>query len=229
MWEAELPVQRGLRGLAEPDTTRRVSNGNSAGGRPETRANEGWRRDRAEAFVLLDEARLLQSYRLATLILRDRDEAEDATQEAIARAWSSWGTLRDRSRFDAWFDRVLVNVCRNRMRHVRTIRVVALDSAFDMPAADSHGATIARLALEPAFGRLTPEQRIIVVLRFWRGLPVEEIAERLGIPAGTVKSRLHYALKSLRTAIESSEVDSSEVGSSAIEPPAIQPSKEARR
>jgi RNA polymerase sigma-70 factor (ECF subfamily) len=91
------------------------------------------------------------------------------------------------------------------MRHVRTIRVVALDDAHEMPAADSHGSTMARLTLEPAFARLNPEQRIIVVLRFWRDLPVEEIAERLGVPEGTVKSRLHYALKALREAIESSE------------------------
>jgi RNA polymerase sigma-70 factor (ECF subfamily) len=174
--------------------------GNRAGTSPET-----WRRQRLEAFAVIDDSRLLASYRLATLILRDRAEAEDATQEAIARAWSCWGTLRDRTRFDAWFDRILVNVCRNRMRHVRSIRVVALDDAFDVPASDSHTATAARLALEPAFARLSPEQRIIVVLRYWRDLSVEEIADRLQIPAGTVKSRLHYALKSLRAAIESPE------------------------
>jgi RNA polymerase sigma-70 factor (ECF subfamily) len=164
-----------------------------------------WRRQRMEAFALLDDARLLRSYRLATLILRDRDEAEDATQEAIVRAWSSWGTLRDPSRFDAWFDRILVNVCRNRMRHATTIRMVALDDTHDLQTADAHGATIARLAVEPAFAQLTPEQRIIVVLRFWRDLSVDDMAERLGVPAGTVKSRLHYALKALREAIEPSE------------------------
>ena len=158
-----------------------------------------------EAFTFLDDARLLQSYRLATLILRDQDEAEDATQEAIVRAWSSWGTMRDRTRFDAWFDRILVNVCRNRMRHARTIRMVALDHTHDLQTADSHGATIARLTLEPAFARLSPDQRIIVVLRFWRDLTVDDIAERLGVPPGTVKSRLHYALKTLREAIEPSE------------------------
>jgi len=91
------------------------------------------------------------------------------------------------------------------MRHARTIHVVALDDSFQLPAADAHGATIARLALEPAFAQLTPEQRIIVVLRFWRDISVDDIAERLGVPAGTVKSRLHYALKSLRGAVESSE------------------------
>jgi RNA polymerase sigma-70 factor (ECF subfamily) len=189
MWEAELPVLRGLRGLPGRGV---------APAAPET-----WRRQRLEAFTAFDDARLLASYRLATLILRDRAEAEDATQEAIARAWSGWETLRDGNRFDAWFDRILVNVCRNRMRHRRVIRVVTLDHATETLAADAHGATMARLALEPAFVRLTPEQRIIVVLRFWRDLSVEEIAERLGIPGGTVKSRLHYALKSLRAAIES--------------------------
>jgi RNA polymerase sigma-70 factor (ECF subfamily) len=193
MWEGELPLLRGLRGSTEGSATKAAT------------ASDTWRRQRLEAFLAFDDARLLSSYQLAALILRDRDEAEDATQEAIARAWSSWGALRDENRFDAWFDRILVNVCRNRMRHVRTLRVVALDDSFDAPAADSHGTVVARLALEPAFAALTPEQRIIVVLRFWRDLPVEAIAERLGIPAGTVKSRLHYALKSLRAAIESSE------------------------
>jgi RNA polymerase sigma-70 factor (ECF subfamily) len=209
MWEAELPALRGLRGLPGHGATPPVQDGaggaGSGAGSQETAAPDAWRRQRLEAFTAFDDARLVASYRLATLILRDRDEAEDATQEAIARAWSSWETLRDTSRFDAWFDRILVNVCRNRMRHIRTMRVVALDAAHDAPAADSLRATVARLALEPAFARLTPEQRIIVVLRFWRDLPVEEIAERLGVPAGTVKSRLHYALKSLRAAIESSE------------------------
>jgi RNA polymerase sigma-70 factor (ECF subfamily) len=205
MWETELPELRGLRGLPGHRATPAVSDATVGGRRFATTAPEAWRRQRLEAFVAIDDSRLLQSYRLATLILRDRDEAEDATQEAIARAWSSWGTLRDMNRFDAWFDRILVNICRNRMRHTRTIRFVALDEAFQLPAADSHGATMARLAIEPAFVRLSPEQRIIVVLRFWRDLSVEEIAERLGIPAGTVKSRLHYALKSLRVAIESSE------------------------
>jgi RNA polymerase sigma-70 factor (ECF subfamily) len=162
-------------------------------------------RDRAEIFGSLDEARLLQGYRLASLILRDRTEAEDATQEAIARAWSSWKTLLDKSRFDAWFDRILVNVCRNRMRHVRTLRVVSLDNAFEVAAADVHGSALARLTIEAAFAGLTPDQRVIVALRYWRDLSVPDIAERLGIPAGTVKSRLHYALKSLRTAIESAE------------------------
>jgi RNA polymerase sigma-70 factor (ECF subfamily) len=91
------------------------------------------------------------------------------------------------------------------MRHVRTLRVVSLDNAFEVAAADVHGSALARLTIEAAFAGLTPDQRVIVALRYWRDLSVPDIAERLGIPAGTVKSRLHYALKSLRTAIESAE------------------------
>jgi RNA polymerase sigma-70 factor, ECF subfamily len=205
MREAALPVLRGLRGLPGRQAAPAGSDEAHPNMVEPTSESLAWRRQRMEAFALLDDARLLRSYRLATLILRDRDEAEDATQEAIVRAWSSWGTLRDPSRFDAWFDRILVNVCRNRMRRGRTIRVVTLDDSFQLPAADSHGPTITRLTLEPAFARLTPDQRIIVVLRFWRDLSVDDIAERLGVPPGTVKSRLHYALKSLRQAIESCE------------------------
>jgi RNA polymerase sigma-70 factor, ECF subfamily len=198
VWEAQLPALRGLRRSQGPRTTLGVAERACA----EAADSALWRRRRVEAFVSLDDARLLRSYRLAALVLRDTDEAEDATQEAIARAWSCWGTLRDRDRFDAWFDRILVNVCRNRMRRSRGVSLVALDDAVELPAADSQSATMARLALGPAFARLTPDQRIIVVLRFWRDLSVDEIAERLEIPAGTVKSRLHYALRSLREAIE---------------------------
>src|ERR1035437_5296410 len=113
MEEAVLRVRRGIGN----SSSRLVASTDSGA----TAVGSTWRSDRLEAFTLLDESRLLQSYRLATLILRDRDEAEDATPEALVRAWASWGTLRDRSRFDAWFDRILVNICRNRMRHTRTI------------------------------------------------------------------------------------------------------------
>lgn len=204
LWEAQLPTRRGTRGEDEPELTPDEAPAPGDGSRV-VDLPEDWSRDRAEIFAALDEARLLQGYRLASLILRDRAEAEDATQEAIARAWTSWKTLLDKSRFDPWFDRILVNVCRNRMRHARVLHVVSLDNAFEVPAADTQGSMLNRLAIEPAFTRLTPEQRILVVLRYWRDLSVADIAERLGIPAGTVKSRLHYAIESLRTAIESAE------------------------
>jgi RNA polymerase sigma-70 factor, ECF subfamily len=201
---AALPVLRGLRGSRGRDIAPAMPAATPIEVADRS-PDDAWRRRRIEAFAVLDEARLLQGYRLATLILRNRDEAEDATQEAIAQAWLRWETLRDTSRFDAWFDRILVNICRNRLRHARTIRIVPIDDAMSVPGADAHGNASTRLALEPAFARLSPDQRIIIVLRFWRDLPVDEIADRLGIPAGTVKSRLHYALRSLRAALESDE------------------------
>jgi RNA polymerase sigma-70 factor (ECF subfamily) len=199
-WEVQLRLLRG----SEKPRSLPVAPADEAPPAEATR-DQVWRRQRLEAFAAFDDARLLQSYRFATLILRDPDEAEDATQDAIARAWSCWGSLRDRSRFDAWFDRILANVCRNRLRRRRTVRFVDLDGAASEPAADPHKEAIARLALAPAFERLTPDQRIVVVLRYWRDLSVDEIAERLAVPAGTVKSRLHYALKSMRDAMGSIE------------------------
>jgi RNA polymerase sigma-70 factor (ECF subfamily) len=193
----EIPLQL-LRGSKEPSLDSSIT----SDAHPDESATDRVRRNqRVEAFTAFDDARLLRSYRLATLVLRNRDEAEDATQEAIARAWSRWNTLRDLSRFDVWFDRILVNVCRNRLRHARTIRVVELDDAMAEPASDMHAGALSRMALTPAFERLTPDQRIVVVLRYWRDLSVDEIAERLAVPAGTVKSRLHYALKSMREAM----------------------------
>jgi len=201
-----LPALRGLRGLPGQARRLRSRTGQAApgvrAGSQETAAPDAWRPSASRLSPPFDDSRLVASYRLATLILRDRDEAEDATQEAIARAWSSWETLRDTSRI-----RRLVRPdprqtsVGNRMRHIRTMRVVALDAPMDAPAADSYGRPSPGWRWSLPSPRLTPEQRIIVVLRFWRDLPVEEIAERLGVPAGTVKSRLHYALKSLRAAL----------------------------
>ena len=106
----EIPLQL-LRGSKEPSLDSSIT----SDAHPDESATDRVRRNqRVEAFTAFDDARLLRSYRLATLVLRNRDEAEDATQEAIARAWSRWNTLRDLSRFDVWFDRILVNVCRNR-------------------------------------------------------------------------------------------------------------------
>ena len=75
--------------------------------------------ERAAAFSDLAERHLADSYRLASLILGDRDEAQDATHDAFVAAWKSWGSLRDPARFEAWFGRILVNVCRDRLRHRR--------------------------------------------------------------------------------------------------------------
>lgn len=158
----------------------------------------------ARMFDLLDQARLAQAYRLAALILRDPAEAEDATHEAVERAWKAWPSLRDPARFEAWFDRIVANVCKNRLRHSRKVTFVPIDPGT-AGTADAHESALTRLAIDAAFRTLTADQRVLLALRYWRDLSVEEIAERLDVPAGTVKSRLHYAIAALRLAMDARE------------------------
>lgn len=157
---------------------------------------------RAIAFARLSAARLASCYRLATVILGDPVEAEDATHDAAVRAWERWGSLRDPGRFDAWFGRILVNECRDRLRRRRlTPLSVQLqeDRAGDRLGDDTN-AVAERQALAQAVAALEPDQRIAVVLHFYLELSAEQIAQRTGARVGTVKSRLHYALRALRAA-----------------------------
>ncbi len=158
----------------------------------------------ADAFAALADRHLDTAYRLACVILGDPTEAEDAAHDAAVLAWRRFGTLRDPERFEAWFCRIVTNVCRDRMRQHRRRPVFELPAGDDAPPvlADATGSLLDRDALDRAFARLDPDQRIVVVLRFYRDLSVDAIAERLGIPAGTVKSRLHNALRRLRSELE---------------------------
>ena len=157
---------------------------------------------RADAFGQLVDGQLNDAYRLAGYILGNAPDAEDAVQEAIVRGWQAWGGLREAERFEPWFDRIVVNVCRDRLRRRRTIRFVELDEGIGVHGTDPFAAALARVEVDRLVGVLDAEQRAIVLLRFWRDLQVDEIAVRLGIPAGTVKSKLHYALRALREAAE---------------------------
>jgi RNA polymerase sigma-70 factor (ECF subfamily) len=172
---------------------------------PEARVSEGVRsqpdegdaaRLRAE-FIQVADRHLDALFKLAGYIIGDACEAEDAVQEALARAWRAWPKLRDLERVDAWLDRIVANVCKTRIRHRKRIRTVLFDDALEMAVADPFRATLARDAVGRALDRLSTEQRAVVVLRYWREMPLEEIATRLDVPLGTVKSRLHYALKLL--------------------------------
>jgi RNA polymerase sigma-70 factor (ECF subfamily) len=145
----------------------------------------------ATAFVGLVQPELPGAYRLAGYLLRDAADAEDATQVALEKAWQVWPKLRETDRFGAWFDRIVVNVCRDRLRAKRGSRVLELDDE-----------ALARDEVGRLIRKLPPDHQIVVALRFWRDLSVEEIAERLQMPSGTVKSRLHYAMKTLRQEID---------------------------
>ena len=160
--------------------------------------------ERAQAFLRLADDHLDAAYRLARAILRDSTEAQDATHDAFEQAWRKWSTLRDPARFESWFDRILVNTCRDRLRSahrkVVDISVEVVASGHD-PFAQAHD----RDVLANAIAALPPEHRIVVALRYFLDLPVEEIASRLEIPPGTVHSRLHYALKRLHVSIDAAD------------------------
>jgi RNA polymerase sigma-70 factor (ECF subfamily) len=142
--------------------------------------------------------RVAGAYRLAGLLLGDAAEAQDAVQDALIKAWRSWDSLRDPASFAPWFDRIVVNVCRDRMRRHRGVRWVDLEAAGDVEAHDAFREMFARDEAARAVARLDPDHRVVVVLRFWRDMTLEQVAELLGLPLGTVKSRLHYALRALR-------------------------------
>ena len=149
-----------------------------------------------------------RSYRLAGLLLGNASEAEDAVQDALVAAWQGFDRLRETERFAAWFDRILVNGCRDRLRRRGTVRFVPIDASIDPAGGDPFHELIERDALLVGIDRLTPDERIVIVLRFWADLPLDEIADRLGWPLGTVKSRLHRAIGRLRDGLA---VDSEEV------------------
>jgi RNA polymerase sigma-70 factor (ECF subfamily) len=155
-----------------------------------------------EAFDVLAASAGDRLYAIACLILRDRQRAEDAVQEALVHAWRELPGLRDPDRFDAWLRRLIVNTCadsgRQQRRWSTEVRMIRSEPTTE----DATTSLADRDQLERGFRRLKPEQRTIVVLHFYVGLPVPEIAETLGIPAGTVKSRLHYATETLRAALE---------------------------
>ncbi len=135
---------------------------------------------------------------IAFRILRDADKAEDAVQAALISAWRQLGTLRDNDRFEPWLHRILTHECYAEARRGRRMRADV--RVLPLQQADAGGLLSVndRDELERAFRRLTFEQRTVLVFHHYLGLPVLEVAERIGVPEGTVKSRLHHATAALR-------------------------------
>jgi RNA polymerase sigma-70 factor (ECF subfamily) len=158
---------------------------------------------RGQAFTVRIGPRLDRAYGLAWQLLGDAADAEDACQEALLAAWSAWPRLRDPDRFDAWFDRILVNACMDHLRRRARRPQSMLPDDPEIADRDALAGSADRDDIGRALGRLSPEHRAAVVLRYWADLSTDAIAERLGVPAGTVRSRLHYALGALRAELES--------------------------
>ena len=156
-----------------------------------------------EAYVDLIRGRSDRLFAVAQRILRDVDRAEDALQDALVIAWRDLRGLRDPDRFDAWLHRVLIHVCiahaSRERRRVVNLQVLPVDG----PAAPDQLISVAeRDQLARGFRRLPPEQRAILVLHHFEGYSPAEIAETLGIPPGTARSRLHHAHRAMRAALE---------------------------
>ena len=154
-----------------------------------------------DAFSSLVDASVDRLYAVATLILRDPDRAQDAVQEALMSAWKDIRALRDPDAWDAWLHRITVWACyraakKERRRKTVELKVVPDPERSAMP--DPAAALANRDLVEQQLNDLPIDHRAVIVLRYYLDLPLEEVGDILDIPVGTVKSRLHRALDSLR-------------------------------
>jgi RNA polymerase sigma-70 factor, ECF subfamily len=156
-----------------------------------------------DAFEALASAAFDGLYALALRILRDVDRTDDAVQDCLIRAWRELPRLRDPGAFDAWLRRLLVTACHDQSRRTRRrsveIHVLPIDRA---DARDVTADLADRDQLERGFRLLSIDQRVVLVMTHYLGMRAAEIAETLGIPVGTVQSRLLYATRAMRAVLE---------------------------
>lgn len=156
-----------------------------------------------EAFDALARLTGDRCMAIAFRILRDFDLADDAVQSALLTAWREIRSLRDAALFEPWLHRILTNACfaeaRRRRRWSQEIRLLPVEPVH---GPDEFATVEHRDQLERAFRRLTIEQRAVLVFHHYLGLPLPEVADRIGIPLGTVKSRMYHAKRALRASLE---------------------------
>jgi len=164
---------------------------------------EAARSGNEEAFASIARGSADRLFAVAHRILRDVGLAEDAVQQTLVTAWRQLPELREVDRFDAWIHRILVNACYAEAKRARRWSANVRMLPVDGPATpDTTLGVATRDALDRGFRRLPPEQRAVFVLHHYLGWPLTEIAETLGVPLGTVKSRIHYATSTLRAGLE---------------------------
>ena len=163
------------------------------------------------AFTELVDLEGDRCYAIAYRILRDVERAQDAVQQALILAWRELPRLRDPERFEPWLYRLLVNACYEEARRYRRWSLRVRTLPVDGPTVEDTTVSILdRDALERAFLKLSPEHRAVFVLHHHIGLPLASIAEVVGVPIGTVKSRLHHATRNLRAAITADDHEAAE-------------------
>ncbi len=170
-----------------------------------------------DAFAQLARAAAVRLDQAARLILRDPELARDAVQEGLIRAWRDLRKLRDPDRFDAWLYRLTVNACLDqvRQRHRRVVEV-ELTPLHTPTIPDSSAAHADRQLVDDVLRELDEQGRAIVVLHYYIGMPLTDVAATLDIPVGTVKSRLHRALTAMRVAIEAEPTSAASIAGGQI-------------
>jgi RNA polymerase sigma-70 factor (ECF subfamily) len=171
--------------------------------------NQAQRGDR-EAFDALARLTGDRCMAIAFRILRDFDLADDAVQTALLTAWREIRALRDPLLFEPWLHRILTNACYAEARHRRRTSDLRLLPVEPVHGQDDYQLIENRDQLERAFRRLTVEQRAVLVFHHYLGLPLPDVAVRLGIPIGTVKSRMHHAKRALRASLDAEARTSTE-------------------
>ncbi len=155
-----------------------------------------------DAFAELARMSVARLDSAAYLILRDHELARDAVQEGFIAAWRNLPTLRDAERFEAWLRRLVARACFDVLRRRRRRPIeVEIPALFEPWVADATGLLADRELLDAALGRLQPEWRAVVVLHYFLGMPLPEVASVLDIPIGTAKSRHHRSLEALRASV----------------------------
>ena len=142
-------------------------------------------------------------FAIARHILRDQVMAEDAAQQAMIDIWRHLPELKDPDRFQPWSYRIVVRAAYAEAKHNRRWTLKPMEISADQTTNADHAGSVAdRDQLERGFDRLPLDHRSVVVLKHYAGLSNEEIAAALDIPEGTVRSRLHYSIRTLRAALE---------------------------
>lgn len=159
-----------------------------------------------EAYEQLARASVDRLYAVAVQITRDPDRADDAVQQALVEMWRDLPSLRDPARFDGWTYRLVTRACLQDLRRRRRANVRQIAPGRGMAAVTDFAAHVARRdQLDRAVATLSPDHRAVIVLRHLGGLSIDELADVLAVPRGTVASRLHYATRALRAAIEAAD------------------------
>jgi RNA polymerase sigma-70 factor (ECF subfamily) len=155
------------------------------------------------AFARLADGVYGRLQQLAYRILRDPELARDASQQAVLSMWRNLPGLRDPERFEAWSYRLCVNACHaeSRKRKHRPVEV-ALERWHEPAAPDDYQRVADVEQLERGFRRLSLDHRVVLVLHHYLGMPLDEVATTLGVPLGTVKSRMDRALRQMRRALQ---------------------------